>query len=389
MYLTAITLIFSLPFILWRFGRVDFFAPLIVIQILTGMIVGSSAFGSQIPELIGDVFNPEVINSLDGIAVWAVMLLVWSSGVELEIKNSTATRNEGAIVPLILLMTPFIFGSLAAMCLSHFSGGKGQDAHEWQFILGIGISCSVTALPILIIFMERLGIFHTLFGQRTLSYSSLDDIAIWVILAAILMDWSTLMTQFLFLSGFIVVSIFVRCIISRTPAEERLYVGLIWLSLSAVTAEWAGLNSMIGAFLAGVILDANWFERKQMRLIREFVLIFLMPIYFFTTGIKSEWDINDTSTLATAFFLLIISVLGKFIGAGVSGWLYGWKKREIFITGSLLQTKALILIIFANTLLEKGIITSNTYTSLLLMAIGSTMLTVPLTTSIIKKWHIS
>jgi len=37
----------------------------------------------------------------------------------------------------------------------------------------------------------------------------------------------------------------------------------------------------------------------------------------------------------------------------------------------------LIEIIFANILLDKGIITSETFTALLLMAVGSTMLTVP------------
>jgi hypothetical protein len=42
-----------------------------------------------------------------------------------------------------------------------------------------------------------------------------------------------------------------------------------------------------------------------------------------------------------------------------------------------LQTKALIMIIFSNILLDKDIITSGTFTALLLMAIASTMLTVP------------
>ena len=45
--------------------------------------------------------------------------------------------------------------------------------------------------------------------------------------------------------------------------------------------------------------------------------------------------------------------------------------------GWLLQTKALIMIIFVNILLDKGVITSATFTALLLMAVGSTMLTVP------------
>jgi Kef-type K+ transport system membrane component KefB len=54
-----------------------------------------------------------------------------------------------------------------------------------------------------------------------------------------------------------------------------------------------------------------------------------------------------------------------------------WENGEASIIGWLLQTKALIMIIFANILLDKQIITSETFTALLLMAVLSTMLTVP------------
>jgi Kef-type K+ transport system membrane component KefB len=50
------------------------------------------------------------------------------------------------------------------------------------------------------------------------------------------------------------------------------------------------------------------------------------------------------------------------------------------VIGWLLQTKALIMIIFANILLDKQVITSETFTALLLMAVMSTMLTIPMVT---------
>jgi hypothetical protein len=51
----------------------------------------------------------------------------------------------------------------------------------------------------------------------------------------------------------------------------------------------------------------------------------------------------------------------------------------------LLQTKALIMIIFANVLLDKQIISADTFTALLVMAVASTMLTVPTVTPLLKK----
>ena len=56
----------------------------------------------------------------------------------------------------------------------------------------------------------------------------------------------------------------------------------------------------------------------------------------------------------------------------------GCRPGEASVIGWLLQTKALIMIILANILLDKQIITSETFTALLLMAVASTMLTVPM-----------
>ena len=71
--------------------------------------------------------------------------------------------------------------------------------------------------------------------------------------------------------------------------------------------------------------------------------------------------------------------------SGARPLLPGWKRGEASLIGWLLQTKALIMIIFANILLDKGIITSETFTALLLMAVGSTMLTIPVVTPMLRK----
>jgi Kef-type K+ transport system membrane component KefB len=69
----------------------------------------------------------------------------------------------------------------------------------------------------------------------------------------------------------------------------------------------------------------------------------------------------------------------------IAGRLQGWAPGEASAIGWLLQTKALIEIIFANILLDKQIITANTFTALLLMAVASTMLTVPVVTPKLKR----
>ena len=61
----------------------------------------------------------------------------------------------------------------------------------------------------------------------------------------------------------------------------------------------------------------------------------------------------------------------------LAGRILGWNRGEANLIGWLLQTKALIMIIFAQVLLDRQIISSAAFTALLLMAVGSTMLTIP------------
>ena len=86
---------------------------------------------------------------------------------------------------------------------------------------------------------------------------------------------------------------------------------------------------------------------------------------------------GGTTVFMAAGILLVASVSGKLLGTHIAGKVLKWEPGEASIIGWLLQTKALIMIIFVNVLLDKGIITNETFTALLLMAVASTMLTVP------------
>jgi Kef-type K+ transport system membrane component KefB len=86
-----------------------------------------------------------------------------------------------------------------------------------------------------------------------------------------------------------------------------------------------------------------------------------------------------------ASLLLIASVAGKLAGVHMAGKILKWQTGEASLIGWLLQTKALIMIIFANVLLDKQIITSETFTALLLMAVGSTMLTTPVVAPMLNR----
>jgi Kef-type K+ transport system membrane component KefB len=376
-FLIAMTIIFTLPWLIWRLGRTDYYAPLVVVQIITGILLGPGILGKVFPDYYQFVFNPAVVQSLNGIAWWAVMLFVMIAGIELDLRKAWAHRRESGITAGLALGTPLLFGCGAAALMLGFDGWMGQQAQTWQFVVGVGMACAVTALPILILLMEKLDILRQPIGQRILRYASLDDIAIWGVLALILMDWERIGRQGAFLLAFAVAAWLFHKLMARLGERDRWYVALIWLAAVSFGADWAGLHFMVGAFLAGASMEAEWFDQEKMDLLRHHVLLVIMPVFFLSTGLRTNWDVGGAAVFIAAALLLVMSVSGKLLGVHLAGRILKWGPGEAGIIGWLLQTKALIMIIFANILLDKQIITSETFTALLLMAVASTMLTVP------------
>ena len=385
-FLIALLVIFTAPYLVWRVLRTDYYAPLVVVQIVGGILLGPGVLGRVFPAYYAFVFNPQVIGALNGIAWWAVMLFVWVAGVELDLRQAWTRRGETAITAGLALGVPLGLGAVAAVALLAMgSGWIGTRGAPWQVVLGLGMACAVTALPILVLFMEKLDILRRPLGQRILRYASLDDVAIWGVLALILLDWSRIERQLLFLLGFAVATVAVRRLMPRLEARDRWYAALIWLAASAFAADWSGLHFMVGAFLSGAVLDHDLFDRQALDAFRNTILLTIMPVFFLSTGLRTGWNLGGVAVFAAAGALLVASVGGKLIGVHLAGRLLKWAPGEASIIGWLLQTKALIMIIFVNILLDKGIITPAAFTATLLMAVGSTMLTIPNATPLLKR----
>jgi Kef-type K+ transport system membrane component KefB len=384
-FLLAILIIFTLPWLVWRVGRTDYWAPLVVVQIIGGILLGPGVLGAIFPDYYAFVFTAPTMSALNGIAWWSVMLFVWVAGLELDLGEAWRRRRETGVTAGLALGVPLVAGSVAALIMLRYPGWRGADGADWQVVLGIGMACAVTALPILVLLMEKLDILREPLGQRVLRYASLDDIAIWGVLALILLDWERVGRQGGFLVGFAIATWAIRKLLRALGENDRWYVGLIWLALCGFAADWAGLHFMVGAFLAGAVLDARWFGEARMDRFRQTILLAVMPVYFLSTGLKTQWGVGGAAVFAVAALLLAASVGGKLAGIHLASRILKWPKGDAKAIGWLLQTKALIMIIFVNILLDKKIITNETFTALLLMAVASTMLTIPIVAPLLKR----
>ncbi len=380
LFLAAMLVIFVVPYAVWFVLKpLQHAVPLAIVQIVGGVLLGPGILGAVAPEFFDALFTPDVTQMLGAIAMWAVMLFVFLAGIELDLSQAWARRWETSVTASLALVVPLMAGAGVALGLGFMNvPWQGLRAQDWQFILGIGMACAVTALPILVLLLDELHILDKPLGQRVLRYASLDDVAIWAVLAIILMDWQRLGRQFVFVLMFASVAAVLRKVMRGCNARDRWFLAVVWLLATACAADWCGLHYMVGAFLAGVVLDRHWFETQRLREFRNTVLMVLMPVFFLSTGLRTSWNMGGLATVATALLLLVAAVGGKLLGLHLAGRILRWPPREAMTIGWLLQTKALIMIIFVNILLDRGIITQEAFTALLIMAVASTVLTVPI-----------
>ena len=378
-FLLALIIIFSAPYLLWRVLRLEVCAPLAIVQIVGGVVLGPGILGAVFPAWHQAVFNPQTLLALNGIASWAVMLFVFLAGVELDLVDAWRSRRDTGLTAGLALIVPFVFGAIiGALLLQQSAGWMGAKGNAAQFVFGVGMACAVTALPILVLLLERLDILRSPFGQRVLRYASLDDVAIWAVLAAILLDWERLGRQGSFLVAVIPASLALRKLMARLNEADRWFVLPIWVALAGFSADWAGLHFMVGAFIAGVVCERSWFALERLDQFRNALLLAFMPVFFLSTGLRTRWEMGGTTVLLATVALLVAATGGKLLGVQVAGRWLGWRKGESDVIGWLLQTKALIMIIFVNILLDREIISPSLFTALLLMAVFSTVLTIPM-----------
>ena len=115
LFLVAMLIIFTVPYLVWRLGRTEYYAPLVVVQIITGILLGPGVLGAWIPDYYRSLFTPPVIQSLNGIATWAVMVFVWIAGLELDLHAVWRNRRESGITAGLALGVPLFLGATAAL----------------------------------------------------------------------------------------------------------------------------------------------------------------------------------------------------------------------------------------------------------------------------------
>jgi Kef-type K+ transport system membrane component KefB len=153
-------------------------------------------------------------------------------------------------------------------------------------------------------------------------------------------------------------------------------VGVVTIA-SALAVEAMGLSSILGAFVAGAVMPAN-LRKPILDRLQAPTLALLMPFFFTITGLRTVIDPSSSAFLEVFIVATVVSVVGIMGGTAIAARLVGETWRFALGLGALLQTKGLMELVVLTILLDARIISANVFAALILMAVVSTALAMPL-----------
>ena len=161
-----------------------------------------------------------------------------------------------------------------------------------------------------------------------------------------------------------------------------LWLGAIFVGvlLSAFVAQQIGIAAIFGAFIMGLImprragLTADVSERFE-----SFVVLVLLPLFFVVTGLRTEVNaLNRPVLWALTLLLIAVAIAGKFLGAMLAARYGGFSLRDSAAIGALMNTRGLTELIVLNIGLDLGVISTQLFTMLVVMALVTTFMAGPI-----------
>jgi Kef-type K+ transport system membrane component KefB len=383
----------TVPLLLWRLTRLRRVMPLAVVQILTGILLGPSLLGRLAPELLAPMIGPTALAPLEGIATLAVILFALVTGLH---ADAAILRGLGAAIAWLGLgsaLLPMAAGAGAGLLLAHaVPEALGPRATAASFAAGVGIAAGVTALPVLGAILAQMGLLERRLGQLALVCAAMNDALLWGLLALLLAavgsgggdagHWLVLLggPLYVLLVLWLVRPWLHRLASDRVGGVSQLGLGLACAGAlgSAAVTELLGLHAVLGAFLAGLAAPDS-VRRALLERLEPTTAMVLMPFFFVLTGLRTTIEPGSVTFLAVFVANTLAAVLGKLGGTALLARSVGESWPTALGLGALLQTKGLMEVVVLTVLLDAGLIAPPAFSALVLMALVSTAITMPLT----------
>lgn len=244
-----------------------------------------------------------------------------------------------------------------------------------QCLVFIGVALSVTAFPVLARILAELKLLTTRVGETAMAAAAFNDVAAWILLALAVAlaggnHKSPLVSLWVLISGVAFVAFqltlvrpFMNWVAKRSSSNDGLVdeayicLTLAGVMISGFTTDLIGVHAIFGAFVFGLTVPKGGeFEAKLTKRIEDFVSGLLLPLYFASSGLRTDVaKIQGVKAWGLLALVISVSCTGKILGTFLVAMLCKIPVRESLALGVLMNTKGLVELIVLNIGKEKKV----------------------------------
>jgi Kef-type K+ transport system membrane component KefB len=374
----------------WIFKKIG--QPSVIGEIIAGIALGPSLFGLYFPDLNHSLFPVDSLGNLQLLSQVGLIFFMFVIGMELDLKVLKNKANDAIVISHASIVIPFALGIGLSYYIYHEFAPVGIEF--LSFSLFMGISMSITAFPVLARIVQERGIHKTRLGTIVITCAAADDITAWCILAAVI----AIVKAGSFVSSIYVIGLAIAYVImmlfvvkpflkrigdlygkKNTIKKSVVAIFFIMLIISSYLSEIIGIHALFGAFLAGAIMpDVSKFRTVFIEKVEDVSVILLLPLFFVFTGLRTEIGlINEPYLWKVTGFIILVAVVGKFLGSALAAKFVGQNWRDSLAIGALMNTRGLMELVVLNIGYELGVLSPKIFTMMVIMALVTTFMTGP------------
>jgi Kef-type K+ transport system membrane component KefB len=366
--------------------------PAVVGEMLGGILLGPSFFGSWWPAVHRALFPSDATGTLQLLSQIGVILFMFLVGCELNLGRVRRNARTAVVVSYAGIAAPMLLGIALSWVI--FRDFAPSGVTFLPFALFVGTAMSITAFPVLARILAERRMTDSVLGATAIACAAVDDVTAWCMLSVVVAVAKaggaggaalTVMMVAIFAGLMLMI---IRPLVSRVARSPRwsgesVFVGaLIFAFASAFVTQAIGVHAIFGAFLAGVVVSANASARTLVQdRLRALASAMLVPLFFASAGLRTELSlIAGIRSWMLCAAIIAVAIAGKLGGASLAARFTGMTWRDSLALGVLMNTRGLMELIVLNVGYDLGILSPALFSMMVLMALVTTGMTAPILT---------
>ncbi|MDQ3972742.1 MAG: cation:proton antiporter [Actinomycetota bacterium] len=378
--------------------------PAVVGELAAGLLVGPSVLGRLAPDLYRFLFPSDPVQSglLLAVAWIGVALLLVVTGFETDLALLAHLGRSSLLVSVGSLLVPLALGfGVGQLLPGQF---VGPDGTRLTFSLFMAVALSLSALPVVAKILLDMRLMRRNVGQVIVAAGMANDLVGWILLGAVAgivtsggFNLVALATTVGAMAVFMALAFTVgqrltdaalrRAYQSDAGLVSAFTVAILVALVAAVSTQAIGVEAVLGAFLAGIVLGRSRYQREEVAHALEVVTnAFFAPVFFATAGLFVDLGLLlQPSAAAWAGVVVAVAAVAKLLGSSLGAWLGGMSRTEGLAGGVGLNARGAIEIVVATVGLGLGVLNQTSYSVVVVLALATSMMAPPLLRAVLRQ----